>query len=63
MLAAKKKSLEEKLQLMHENNQKVGLYKLESDEQGRYLLDPNNKHHREWLENPEAYEVTDEQKD
>lgn len=55
------RSIEELLQLMHENNQKVGLYKLESDENGNYLLDPSNPHHREWLENDEDYEVIEQE--
>lgn len=52
-----KRSTEELLQQMHENNQKVKLYKLEADEHGRYLLDPNNPHHRAWYENDDEYEV------
>lgn len=52
-----KRSTEELLQQMHENNQKVKLYKLEADEQGNYLLDPNNPHHRSWYENDDEYEV------
>lgn len=56
------KSTEELLQLMHENNQKMNLYKLESDENGNYLLDPSNPHHREWMENDDEYEVISEEK-
>lgn len=55
-----KRSREELLQLMSENNQKVKLYKLEPDEHGNYLLDPNNPHHRAWYENDDEYEVIDE---
>lgn len=51
------RNIEELLKLMHENNQKMNLYKLEADENGNYLLDPQNPHHREWYENDEEYEV------
>lgn len=49
-----KRSLEESLQLMHENNQKVNLFRLESDTSGNYLLDPSNVYHREWIESVEG---------
>lgn len=52
-----KRTREELLQLMHENNKKLNLYKLEPDENGNYLLDPNNPHHRAWYENDDEYEV------
>lgn len=52
-----KRSMDELLQQMHENNLKVKLYKLEADEHGRYLLDPNNPHHQAWIENDDEYEV------
>lgn len=52
-----KRSTEELLQRMSENNQKVKLYKLEIDEHGNYLLDPTNPHHRAWYENDDEYEV------
>lgn len=52
-----KRTTEELLKIMAENNQKVNLYKLEADEHGRYLLDPNNLHHRAWIENDDEYEV------
>jgi hypothetical protein len=53
------RNIEELLKVMTENNQKVNLYKLEADEHGRYLLDPNNPHHRAWVENDDEYEVVD----
>lgn len=56
-----KRSLEASLQLMHENNQKVNLFRLESDASGNYLLDPSNFYHREWLERKEHYEVIEQQ--
>lgn len=52
-----KRSTEELLKVMAENNQKLNLYKLEPDEHGRYLLDPNNPHHRAWMENDDEYEI------
>lgn len=59
-MSGQKRTLEESLQLMHEKNQKMNLYKLENDENGNYLLDPSNAHHREWLENDEDYEVIEQ---
>lgn len=56
-----KRSLEASLQLMHENNQKVNLFRLESDASGNYLLDPFNSHHQEWLEKEEHCEVIEQQ--
>lgn len=41
-------------------NQRLQFYKLESDDEGRLLLDRTNPHHREWLENEDAYEQIDE---
>lgn len=61
-MGEQKRTLEESLQLMHENNQKMNLYKLESDENGNYLLDPSNPRHREWMENDDEYEVVLEEK-
>lgn len=52
-----KRSTEELLKVMVENNQKMDLYKLEADEHGRYLLDSNNAHHRAWMENDDEYEI------
>ena len=52
-----KRSTEELLKVMAENNQKLNLYKLEADEHGRYVLDPNNSHHRAWMENDDDYEI------
>lgn len=52
-----KRSLKESLQLMHENNQKVNLFRLESDASGNYLLDPSNIHHREWVESVEDNKI------
>lgn len=46
----------ELLQRMSEHNKKVKIRKLESDDQGRLLLDPTNPHDREWYFNDEAYE-------
>lgn len=55
-----KRTTEELLKIMTENNQKLNLYKLEADEHGRYLLDSNNSHHRAWIENEDEYEVIDQ---
>lgn len=38
----------ELLQRMSEHNKKVKIRKLENDDQGRLLLDPNNPQDREW---------------
>lgn len=46
-------SVEEIMQLIHEKNQKLNLYELEIDENGNYLLDSSNFHHRQWIENDE----------
>lgn len=59
-MGEQKKTTEELLQLMHENNRKINLYKLENDEDGNFLLDPSNAHHRKWLENDDDYEVISE---
>lgn len=56
-MSESKRSTEELLKVMAENNQKLKLYKLEADEHGRYLLDPNNAHHRAWMENDDDYEI------
>ena len=53
----------ELLQRMSEHNKKVKIRKLENDEQGRLLLDPNNPHDLEWYFNDEAYEDTSESAD
>ena len=50
------RTIEELLQRMSENNKKVNIRKLESDDQGRLLLDWNNPRDREWYFNDEAYE-------
>lgn len=55
-----KRTIEESLKIMAENNNKLNLYKLESDEHGRYLLDSNNPHHRAWIENDDEYEVIEQ---
>lgn len=52
-----KRTTEELLKVMVENNQKMNLYKLEADEHGQYLLDPKNPHHRAWMENDDEYEI------
>lgn len=57
-----KRPIEELLKVMAENNQKVNLYNLEADEHGRYLLDPNNSHHRAWIENDDEYELIEHNK-
>lgn len=41
-------------------NRHFEFYKLESDDQGRLLLDRTNPYHREWMENDDAYEQMDE---
>lgn len=56
-MGEQKKTTEELLQLMHENNRKINLYKLENDEDGNFLLDPSNVHHRKWMENDDDYEM------
>ena len=50
------KTTAELLQRMSEHNKKMKIRKLENDEQGRLLLDPNNPHDREWYFNDDAYE-------
>lgn len=52
-----KRSTEELLKVLAENNKKMNLYKLVADEHGRYLLDPTNSHHRTWMENDDDYEI------
>ncbi|MEK6189980.1 MAG: hypothetical protein N2A99_03200 [Carnobacterium alterfunditum] len=54
------RTTEELLQRMSENNKRVKIWKLESDDQRRLLLDWTNPHHREWVENNDAYEQIDE---
>lgn len=51
-----KRKTEELFQRMSENNKKMNIRKLESDDQGRLLLDWNNALDREWYFNDEAYE-------
>ena len=41
-------------------NRHFDFYKLEADDQGRFLLDRSNLHHREWIENDDAYEQMEE---
>lgn len=41
-------------------NRHFEFYKLESDDQGRLLLDRSHPHHREWIENDDAYERINE---
>lgn len=62
MLTQKKRTTEELLKRMSENNKKAKIQKLESDDQGRFLLDPNNKQHRAWYDNDNEYENTEEDK-
>lgn len=52
-----KRTMEKLLVTMSQNNKKLNLWKLESDEHGNLLLDPTNSSHREWLENDDDYEV------
>lgn len=57
-----KKTTEELLKQMHEHNQKMNLWKLESDENENYLLDPQNPHHVAWMENDDEYEIISDEK-
>lgn len=45
-----KRSLDERLQRIFEMNQRLNIQKLETDDQGRFLLDQNNPHHVMWYE-------------
>lgn len=54
-----KRSTEELLKRMSEYNRISPPEKLESDEQGRLLLNPDNPHHRAWMENDDEYEIID----
>lgn len=56
-----RKSNEELLRGISEKNKILGIQKLENDENGNLLLDPQNPHHREWYENDEDYEVIEQQ--
>lgn len=56
-MGEQKKTTEELLQRMSENNKKAEIAKLESDENGVLLLDPSNPYHREWLEKDDDYEI------
>ncbi|PKH10655.1 hypothetical protein [Planomicrobium sp. MB-3u-38] len=51
---------QELLRRISEANRHLQFYKLESDDQGRLLLDRTNPHHREWVEHDDAYERIDE---
>lgn len=53
-MSEQKRSIEEKLQRIHEYNKKLGITKLEADENGVLLLDPSNPHHVEWYEDDDA---------
>lgn len=55
-MSENKRSTEELLKTMSENNKRLKIQKLESDDQGRLLLDPTNPHHVAWYENDEEYE-------
>lgn len=52
-----KRSTEELLKRMSEYNKIRPPEKLESDEQGRLLLNPDNPHHVAWYENDDEYEI------
>lgn len=56
-MSDQKRTIEELLQRMSENNKKVPIAKLACDEQGRLLLDPTNPHHVEWWEEDQAAEL------
>lgn len=43
-----KRSTEELLRCMSSNNKRLKIEKLETDNQGHFLLDPNNPYHVEW---------------
>lgn len=49
------RSTEELLKRICEQNKILGIEKLESDENGNLLLDPQNPHHRNWYENDEEF--------
>lgn len=51
-----KRSTEELLKRMSEYNRISPPEKLESDEQGRLLLNPENPHHVDWYFDDEIYE-------
>lgn len=55
-----KRTTEELLQRISESNKRGKIRKLDSDDQGRLLLDWNNPHDREWYFNDDAYEIIDE---
>jgi hypothetical protein len=59
-MSEQKRRIEEKLEKVFEHYRKFPPQKLETDEHGRLLLDPNNPHHRAWYENDDEYEVIDE---
>lgn len=52
-----KRSAEELLKSISEYNRISPPEKLESDEHGRLLLNPDNPHHRAWMENDDDYEI------
>ena len=60
-MSERKKSVDELLKSISEKNKILGIQKLESDENGNLLLDPQNPHHRAWYENDEDYEVIEQQ--
>lgn len=45
-----KRSLDERLQRIFEMNQCLNIQKLETDDQGHFLLDRSNPHHVAWYE-------------
>lgn len=45
-----KRSLDERLQSLAEMNQHLNIQTLETDDQGRFLLDRYNPHHVAWYE-------------
>lgn len=51
----KRKSSEELLKKISAYNKISPPQKLESDENGNLLLDPENPHHRNWFENDEEF--------
>lgn len=53
------RTTEELLKRVSESNKRVNIRKLDSDDQGRLLLDWSNPHDREWFFNDDAYEIID----
>lgn len=56
-MSEQQKRIKKALQRMSEHYRKYPPQKLESDDQGRLLLDPNNPHHVEWMKDHEASEL------